>query len=298
MSIWDEGVTNTGQEFRLGCAVWAHRGWLGNFYPSGSATKNFLRLYGDRLHAVEGNTTFYAVPTAETVQRWRDETPAEFRFCLKFPQTITHQGFLKARLDEAKAFIERVQLLGDRLGCIFAQLPPYYSPNYFDDLQVFLRALADFSVDFGVEVRHPDWFQDPHHTRLNQLLRQRNMTRVLLDTRPIYNCDGDPQVQSQRRKPELPLIPVTTNGKVMVRFISHPNRDLNQPYFEQWCQQIQQWYGAGLSIYFFMHCPIEDHSPGHARHFQTMLQQLNLPIPPLPWQAIAPTPEQLSLFQF
>lgn len=124
------------------------------------------------------------------------------------------------------------------------------------------------------------------------------MTRVLLDTRPIYNCDGDPQVQSQRRKPELPLIPVTTNGKVMVRFISHPNRDLNQPYFEQWCQQIQQWYGAGLSIYFFMHCPIEDHSPGHARHFQTMLQQLNLPIPPLPWQAIAPTPEQLSLFQF
>ncbi len=284
------------QEFRLGCAVWAYRGWLGDFYPRGSAAKDFLRLYGDRLHAVEGNTTFYAVPSAETVTRWREQTPPEFRFCLKFPQTVTHQGPLMAQLDQAKAFIDRVEPLGDRLGCIFAQLPPYYSPNYYDDLQAFLLALADCPITLGVEVRHFDWFQAPHSDRLDALLAYHGVSKVLLDTRPIYNCSDNPQAHSQRPKPEVPLIPTVTNQKAIVRFISHPKRSLNQPYFEQWCQQIQQWYAAGYSIYFFMHCPIEDHSPGHALYFQEQLQQSQIPVPPLPWQTLIPEPEQLSLF--
>ena len=124
--------------FRLGCAVWSFRGWLGDFYPTGSQSNIFLKLYGDRLKAVEGNTTFYSVPSEETVKRWRDQTPEDFRFCLKFPQTVTHQGLLCPQLAQAEAFVERVKPLGDRLGCIFAQLPPSYSPNQFSDLKNFL----------------------------------------------------------------------------------------------------------------------------------------------------------------
>ncbi|MBV5259961.1 DUF72 domain-containing protein [Synechococcus moorigangaii CMS01] len=292
------------QEFRLGCAVWSYRGWLGDFYPIGSSAKHFLKLYGDRLQAVEGNTTFYAVPSVETVTRWREQTSPEFRFCLKFPQAVTHQGPLMSHVAAAKAFLERVKPLGDRLGCVFAQLPPYYSPNYWDDLQAFLLTFTALPISFGVEVRHSGWFQEPHNSRLNAFLTQQNIARVLLDTRPIYNCPDDPQANSQRRKPNVPLLPVVTGPKAIVRFISHPDRALNQPYFEQWCQQIQQWFSAGHSIYFFMHCPIEDHSPGHALHFQEMLQKNQIPVPPLPWQsyrqanqaAIAPAPEQLSLF--
>lgn len=284
------------QEFRLGCAVWSYRGWLGNFYPAGSSAKDWLRLYGDRLHAVEGNTTFYAVPSVETVQRWREQTPPEFRFCLKFPQTVTHQGLLQARLEDARAFMERVQPLGDRLSCIFAQLPPNYSPAYLSDLHHFLNELTPLGIPLGVEVRHLDWFQTAHHQALTALLTQYQASTVLLDTRPIYNCSDDPQAQSQRRKPKVPLIPTVTNQTAIVRFISHPQRELNAPYFEQWVEQINQWWTNGLSIHFFMHCPIEDHSPDHARHFQELLQAAQVPTPPLPWQNLTPEPQQLSLF--
>lgn len=283
-------------EFRLGCAVWSYRGWLGGFYPAGSASQKFLKLYGDRLHAVEGNTTFYAMPSAETVQRWREETPPEFRFCLKFPQTVTHQGLLMDQIEGAKVFIERVQPLGDRLSCIFAQLPPYYSPNYFSDCQQFLGSLAHFPVQLGIEVRHPQWFTEPHYSALNDLLREYKVAKILLDTRPIYNCPDDPQAQSQRKKPKLPLIPSVTNHQAIVRFISHPTKERNYTYLNEWVIQIQQWLSAGISVYFFMHCPIEDHSPDHLLYFQTLLQQANIPVPPLPWQQITPEPEQLSLF--
>ncbi|MGK7947197.1 MAG: DUF72 domain-containing protein, partial [Microcystaceae cyanobacterium] len=47
--------------FYLGCAVWSYEGWLGSFYPTKTPKKDFLSLYSQRLTAVEGNTTFYAV---------------------------------------------------------------------------------------------------------------------------------------------------------------------------------------------------------------------------------------------
>ena len=39
---------------------------------------------------MEGNTTFYATPTPEIVERWRDQVPETFRFCFKLPKTVTH----------------------------------------------------------------------------------------------------------------------------------------------------------------------------------------------------------------
>ncbi|NEQ55712.1 MAG: DUF72 domain-containing protein, partial [Leptolyngbya sp. SIO3F4] len=60
--------------FRIGCAVWAYKDWLGDFYPTGSRTSDFLWLYGQRMTCVEGNTTFYSIPSPEIVQRWASNT--------------------------------------------------------------------------------------------------------------------------------------------------------------------------------------------------------------------------------
>ena len=83
----------------LGCPIWGLKGWVGNFFPAGAKQRDFLALYSRRLNTVEGNTTFYAIPDQTTVERWRDETPPGFKFCLKFPKIISHQ--LRLRNAEA-----------------------------------------------------------------------------------------------------------------------------------------------------------------------------------------------------
>ena len=52
--------------FFIGCAVWAYKGWVGELYPQGTRTADFLNLYSRRFTTVEGNTTFYAVPNQES----------------------------------------------------------------------------------------------------------------------------------------------------------------------------------------------------------------------------------------
>ncbi len=69
-------MTLTGAEgsFHLGCAVWSYPDWVGPFYPEGTKSGDMLALYGQRLRAVEGNTTFYATPAPETLEMKRAPT--------------------------------------------------------------------------------------------------------------------------------------------------------------------------------------------------------------------------------
>lgn len=283
------------QQFWLGCAVWAYRDWVGSFYPAGTGSDAFLRRYGERLTAVEGNTTFYSIPSTETVQRWVQETPEDFRFCLKLPRSLSHAGPLAAQIEAAAAFRRQLEPLGDRLGPAFLQLPPRYGPAAIADLAQFLAAWPVDQWPLAVEPRHPDWFQPQSRQSLNRLLQRYGCGRVLLDTRPLYDGTDDPQATSDRRKPKLPLHPDVIGDYAFVRFISHPNRDRNLSYLAEWQEHLRQWLGQGRSVYFFVHCPQEIYSPATAIAFQEQLERAGIAIPPLPTPP-APAQQQLSLF--
>lgn len=282
--------------FFLGCAIWAYKEWIGELYPSGSRAADLLHLYSRRFTAVEGNTTFYSIPDQATVQRWARETPAEFQFCLKLPRDVTHRGLLNPELPKAIAFLDQMQGLGDRLGPCFAQLPPGYSAAYLEDLHRFLRGWPRDRARLALEVRHGDWFEKPHLGTLNAILQDLGMARVLLDSRPIYECPDDPQVHSERRKPNLPVLRVKTTDFTIIRYISHPQQRWNDPYLQEWITQVKDWVGQGTQIYFFVHCPVEGRSPSNARYFQTLLEEQQVPIPSLPWNTLEHPPVQLGLF--
>jgi uncharacterized protein YecE (DUF72 family) len=289
-----------GAMFYLGCAVWAFKDWVGDFYPAKASPSQFLQLYGERLTTVEGNTTFYNIPDRPLVERWANQTPETFRFCPKLPRLYSHQGALMPHRAGTEAFLDILQGLGPRLGPVFIQLPPSYGPDRGQDLQAFLTAWPRSQVPVAVEVRHRAWFQDPHRDRLRDLLTELGVGRVLLDSRPMYDGleDGleDPQITSERRKPRVPLQPEITAPFTLVRYISHPHRPSNEPYIEGWVPRLRDWITQGIDTYLFIHCPDEAQSPAIARHFYDHLQGALPSLPPLPWAEITPPPSQLSLF--
>jgi uncharacterized protein YecE (DUF72 family) len=285
--------------FWLGCAIWAYKDWVGELFPPGSRSTDFLSLYSRRFTAVEGNTTFYSIPDAKTISRWAKTAPPGFKFCPKLPRELTHQGLLTPNIPDTIAFLEHMQGLGERLGPTFAQLPPTYGPANLADLTTFLQALPRQEVDLALEVRHLDWFEAEQGNRLNALLEEMGIGRVLLDTRPIYHCPDDPQIASERRKPQVPLQPVITASFSLIRYISHPEAQYNQPFLQEWVRQIEQWLVQKQQIYFFVHCPVEKRSPGTARQFQHLLEQQQVPVPGLPWDRIeaeSSVTTQLTLF--
>ncbi len=300
MDRGDAGIraSEAALRFYLGCAVWGYKGWNGRLFPEKTKPSECLSLYSRHFKAVEGNTTFYGVPDRETVMRWAQQTPREFRFCMKLPRFITHRGLfvdVQRAIADAHAFVELIQTgLDGRAGPFFLQLPPQFDPSMLDALRTFLEAFPRDSARLLVEVRHPLFFQAHHHGRLVDLLIRFGVGRVLLDSRPMYEGEGYAPMLLDQKKPNLPLFAEVTAAFSLVRFVSHPEAGINRPYFEEWTGLCAEFLKRGTEIFFFMHCPEETFSPDNAALFHQMLMQSGLSVHPLPWSR--PQRDQLRLF--
>jgi uncharacterized protein YecE (DUF72 family) len=284
--------------FYIGCPMWGYKEWVGPFFPPRTPQSEFLRLYSRRLSTVEGNTTFYATPSAKTVDHWRAETPDTFRFCFKIPRAISHAARLESNNTGLPAFIERMRPLQERLGPFFLQLPPTFAPEHCEQLQIFL---ADWPADLplAVEVRHPLFYQPPHSAQLNKLLADYKAARVIMDTRPIRTGSaGEQQIlQARERKPDLPVQIATTSKFAFVRYIGHPRMDMNDSFLDSWASQCALWLRQGLTLYVFCHCPFEVHSPAICRNLYHRVQK-QIDLPPLAGETLdqAGDVEQGKLF--
>lgn len=277
----------------IGCPIWSFKGWVGNFYPEGTKPADFLYEYAKRLTTVEGNTTFYAVPAQKTIEGWAESLPETFRFCPKVPKAISHEGKLMDNVERAQEFINVMSRLGTRLGPMFLQLPPRYSPKLLADLQVFLDVWPR-DVRLAVEVRHLDWFESVDREALNQLLSEHNMARVVIDTRPIRSLDGDKILEgsvyqtllaARARKPNVPILSERTADFVFLRYIGHPQREQNQSLLEEWADYVASQLSAGADAYVFCHSPENLVAPYLCRDFHRLVAE-KAHITSLPWDEV------------
>ncbi len=253
--------------YGLGCPLWQNADWRGTLYPAQAKPTDFLRHYAAVFNAVEGNTTFYGLPKAATVEKWRDSTPMNFAFCCKLPQEITHQKRLRHTELQVQEFFTRLAPLEARLQ-VWVQLPAFLGPN---DLPTLLRFLDSLPTGFTVhvEVRHPQFFDKSEAERqLNGGLMARHMNRVMLDSRPLFSVTGtDPLMgqlavqNAQKKKPRLPVHALATGMTPMIRWIGHPDLARNRPWFTPWIAKWRQWREEGRTPLLFVHTPDNRQAP-------------------------------------
>ena len=167
-------------ETRLGTQAWSYPEWVGSFYEPGTTSGEYLRAYAREFGTVEVDTTFYGTPPPERLARWSSVVPEAFRFSLKLPRAITHDGALSvATRSEMRRFFDVARTLGDRLGCVLVQLPPEFARDRGNSLSVrdAVRAMPrDLAIAF--EFRDPSWYD----AALARFLADHGVALALLDT--------------------------------------------------------------------------------------------------------------------
>ena len=153
-------------KLHAGTSGYSYREWKGAFYPSDLPNSRFLEHYSGVFDTVEINNTFYRFPSASLLEGWREETPPGFRFAVKANQGITHKGRLKDVDELTRDFVERCQVLEDKLAAILFQLPPYLRRDD-DRLAAFLDILTP-GTGYAFEFRHESWFDDGVVEQLRQ----------------------------------------------------------------------------------------------------------------------------------
>jgi uncharacterized protein YecE (DUF72 family) len=107
--------------FRIGCAGWSIPKIYSDDFPSEGS---HLQRYSGRLNAVEINSSFYRPHRRATYLRWSETVPANFRFSVKMPRSITHDARLVAAGQRLNRFFDEISALEQKLGCVLIQLPP------------------------------------------------------------------------------------------------------------------------------------------------------------------------------
>lgn len=249
--------------------MWADRRWVGTLFPADTRPGEELRAYATWCTAVEGNTTFYALPDEAAVARWGDQTPPTFRFCFKVPRTISHDRRLRNADRELAEFMRRLEPLGPRLGPTWIQLPPSFGPEDLPALDAFLAGLSTEWV-WGVEVRNRAFEADGAAERdLNDLLHGHGVERVLIDTRAVFAGPRETpaEIEAFERKPRLRVRPVALGPNPVVRFIGQTDHAANPAFWEPWVAKVAQWVGEGRQPVVFIHTPDNERAPEHARDF-------------------------------
>lgn len=280
----------------LGAPIWGLKEWAGNFFPPKSKQHDFLSLYSQRLNTVEGNTTFYSLPSAETADRWVEETPPGFKFCLKFPKIISHQLRLQQAEAETTAFVETLNRLGDRVGPSFLQLSPTFSISNLQSLVSYLDTLPR-EFQYAVEVRHESFFTEPGEAALDDALRSRNIARITFDTRSLQRMEtllDEAIVKAREQKPRVPVRFTRTASFAFVRFLGHPDLGSDTDLLDEWAAKVAGWLEAGEDVFFFCHLPGDRDVPILIRDLYARVNAL-YPLPPLPDWGEADAPQQLSM---
>lgn len=290
-------------EYYLGCPVWACPGWVGKVFPAGCKRAEWLGYYSQAFSTVEGNSTFYGLPSLDSVRRWGTETASGFRFALKFPRVISHERELVGAEADTLAFLDVLRVLAeaDRLGPSFLQLSPKFHGRQFSALEAYLRALPR-EFPYAVEVRHSDWFdQGTWERRLDDLLSELQIDKVVFDTRPLFSAppSDESEQESQRRKPRSPIRWNCTGQRPMLRLVGRNQVELAQPWVNEWGPIVAGWISEGKHPYVFTHAPDDTYAPEFTQLFHHTLRQHLPALPLLPvWAGrLAPTkPRQLPLF--
>src|SRR3989442_345580 len=172
-------------ELRIGTSAFTAAGWQGSFYPDGMKSADYLSFYATHFDTVEVDSTFYRTPTASTVNGWYERTPRDFLFAVKVPQVITHEKVLLNCDREFEEFVDRMDLLDDKLGPMLLQFP-YFNRSAFKTGRDFLERLDRFleryagattNVRLVVEIRNKSWLNQ----EFAEVLKSHKVALAMID---------------------------------------------------------------------------------------------------------------------
>jgi uncharacterized protein YecE (DUF72 family) len=191
----------------VGTSSWADQGFVKHWYPKRLAARERLPFYAERFEVVELNSSFYATPARDNVERWSETTPDGFRFHVKLHRLLSRHAtkpealppdlreglelnqrgnvvlndeLQAAMVQQAVDAMEPLQKAG-KLGAFLLQLSPAFRPrdHQLEELDPILDGFAPHPV--AVEFRYRAWMKEKRRADVFSYLSDHDAAYVSVD---------------------------------------------------------------------------------------------------------------------
>lgn len=245
------GSRATSSRAYVGTSGWSYEAWRDSFY-SGVRRSAWLAFCASRFTGIEVNATFYRLQSKATFQRWRQETPAWFRFAIKANHYLTHNKKLADPLPAIRLERSRAAGLGAKLAVVVWQLPHHFHRN-LGRLERFARALRSWpNVRHAIEFRHESWFDEE--------------VAACLRRHRIAVCQSDAADWPLWNAVTTDLVYVRLHGRAATYASAYTESDLRS-----WASRIRGWLREGRDVHVYFDNDALGHAPRDALRLIAML---------------------------
>jgi uncharacterized protein YecE (DUF72 family) len=223
-------MTQAGR-IRCGIGGWTFEPWRGVFYPKGLRQADELAYASRHLTSIEINGTYYSSFKPDSWAKWRESTPADFKFAVKASRFCTNRKVLADGKPSMDIFLNQgLTELGDRLGPLLWQFMPTKKFDY-DDFAGFLDLLPK-TLD-GIALRH--------------VVEVRNAS--FADVKFIGLCRDHNVAICNSENENYPFIPDVTSDFVYLRLLSADDScptGYAPPVLDEWAGRFRAYAEGGL----------------------------------------------------
>ncbi|TSI06838.1 DUF72 domain-containing protein [Lysinibacillus sp. BW-2-10] len=269
-----------------------------SIYRSNAAKRDRLFDYSGHFPIVEVDTSFYAIPSVQNIEKWIFETPDTFQFIVKAYQGMT--GHLRddnpyeTRNDMFEAFRQCAQAFQkeNKLAMILVQFPPWFdcAAKNVQYLRYIKQQLVDFPI--AIEFRNQTWYSKERRQETLRFLRELGTIHTVCDE-PQAGVGSVPFVLEATSKKALVRIhgrnvfgwrnSGSTENWREVRFLY----DYNEDELTDLAEKIKKLESQCQEVYVLFNNNSGHHAAKNAKTLQQMLR--------IDYEGLSP--KQLDLFE-
>jgi uncharacterized protein YecE (DUF72 family) len=171
----------------IGTCSWKYDSWQGLVYPE-FGNFNYLEEYSKKYNSVEIDQWFWSLhpnnkitlPNKNVVEEYYNSTPAEFKFTVKIPNSITLTHPYKSKeinnhflsYDLMEAFLNSIKMLKPKIGMLMFQFE-YLNKQKISSQLEFQQRLEELFIkldreyNYAIEIRNPNFLNKQMFSFLN-----------------------------------------------------------------------------------------------------------------------------------
>ena len=206
-------------------------------FPESFQQSSRLSYYSSLFDSIEINRSFYALPKGKTVAKWSREVPEHFRFTFKLWKQITHANGLQFQDADVNDFMEAINNVDKKKGCLLIQFPASIKSQCLYQLERLLYVIQGNDPNnewkTAIEFRDSSWYNE--------------------DTYNVVHEFGAAIVIHDKLRAASPHVTISPNT-IYVRFHG-PQGDYRGTYTEaflnEYAAYVHEWLDEGKSVFVY-----------------------------------------------
>lgn len=206
-------------------------------FPPAFQNASRLSYYASLFNSIEINSSFYKIPQETTLAKWAADVPLNFKFTFKLFKEITHAKGLNFNEADVVSFMNAINAVQDKKGCLLIQFPPSVNKKYAEQLTGLLTCIKENDAapywKVAIEFRNQSWYTATTYELLNSF----DVALVIHDMPE----SSTPTIEH-------------TSDFVYIRFhgpTGNYRDSYDDDFLHEYASYIKAWLGEGKEVYLY-----------------------------------------------